>query len=81
MGKRKVCTMAFTGIAGTLLPSGKTVYETFGLPVPLFSDLSSNIKLQSKEAESLQNVDLFIWDEAPMAPRYALEIVDKTLKE
>ena len=23
---------------------------------------------------------MFIWDEAPMAPRYALEIIDRTLK-
>ena len=23
---------------------------------------------------------MFIWDEAPMAPRYALEIADKTLR-
>ena len=73
--------MAFIGIAATLLPSGKTLHKTFGLPVPLYSDSTSHIKLQSKEAEYLRNVDVFIWDEAPMAPRYALEVIDKTLRD
>ncbi|XP_011870653.1 PREDICTED: ATP-dependent DNA helicase PIF7-like, partial [Vollenhovia emeryi] len=73
--------MAFTGIAATLLPAGKTVHKTFGLPVPLFADSSSNIKIQSKEAQYLKETDIFIWDEAPMAPRYALEIMDRTLRD
>jgi len=34
---KRICTMAFTGIAATLLPAGKTVHKTFGLPVPLFA--------------------------------------------
>ena len=76
----KVCLMAFTGIAATLLPNGKTVHKTFGLPVPMFHDSSSNIKIQSKEGLFLKEVKVFIWDEASMAPRYALEIVNKTLK-
>jgi len=46
-----VNTMAFTGIAATLLPNGRTAHKTLGLPVPLFNDLTSNIKVQSKEAD------------------------------
>ncbi|XP_058809855.1 uncharacterized protein LOC131675046 [Phymastichus coffea] len=45
----KCYSMAYTGIAATLLPNGKTVHKTFGLPVPMFHDSSSNIKIQSKE--------------------------------
>jgi primosomal protein N' len=45
---KRVCTMAFTGIAATLLPTGKTVHKTFRLLVPLFADSSSTIKIQSK---------------------------------
>ncbi|KYN07868.1 ATP-dependent DNA helicase PIF1, partial [Cyphomyrmex costatus] len=78
---KRVCTMAFTGIAATLLPHGKTVHKTFGLPVPLFVDSTSGIKIQSKEAQYLKEIDIFIWDEAPMSPRYALEIVDRTLRD
>ncbi|XP_034934873.1 uncharacterized protein [Chelonus insularis] len=78
---KKVSTMAYTGIAATLLPNGRTVHKTFGLPVPMFSDSSSNIKIQSKEGKYLLETDVFIWDEAPMAPRYALEIMDRTLRD
>ena len=73
--------MAFTGIAATLLPNGKTVHKIFQLPVPLYSDSSSSIKLESEEVAYLQSVDVFIWDEAPMAPRYAIEIMDRTLRD
>jgi len=51
--------MAFTGIAATLLPNGKTIHKVFGLSVPLFADSTSNIKVQSKEAENLKLVDIF----------------------
>ena len=37
--------------------------------------------MQSKEGQFLRQTDVFIWDEAPMAPRYALEIMDRTLKD
>jgi len=33
---KRVCTMGFTDIAATLLPAGKPVHKTFGLPVSLF---------------------------------------------
>ncbi|XP_057339407.1 uncharacterized protein LOC130676918 [Microplitis mediator] len=77
---KNVCTMAYTGIAATLLPNGKTVHKTFGLPVPMFSDSSSHIKPNSVQGEYLKNVDVFVWDEAPMSPRHALEIIDRTLR-
>ncbi|XP_036146017.1 ATP-dependent DNA helicase PIF1-like [Monomorium pharaonis] len=73
--------MAFTGFAATLLPNGKTTHKTLDLPMPLFADSTSNIKIQSKEAECLKKTDVFIWDEAPMAPRYALEVMDHLLQD
>jgi len=51
-------------------------HTVFGLPVPLFADSTSNIKVQSREAKNLKLVDVFIIDEALMAPRYVLEIMD-----
>lgn len=78
---KKVSTMAFTGIAATLLPHGKTVHKTFGLAVPLYSDSASSIKIGTKEARMLETTDIFIWDEAPMAPRYALEGMDRILRD
>lgn len=79
--QKKVSTMAFTGIAATLLPNGKTIHRTFGLPVPLFNDSVSNIKLGSKEAKVLEETDLFIWDEAPMSLRYTLDIINRLLRD
>jgi len=52
--------MVFTDIAATLLPVRKIVHKTFGLPVPLFTDSSSSIKIQSKEAHYLKETDIFI---------------------
>ena len=48
-------SIAFTGIAAILLPQGKTIHKTFKLPFPLHHDSTSNIKIQSKEAEKLKN--------------------------
>lgn len=59
--KKHVCTMAFTGIAATLLPHGKTIHKTFGLSVPLFVDSTSGIKIQSKEAQYLKDIDIFLF--------------------
>ncbi|XP_008202049.2 uncharacterized protein LOC103315369 [Nasonia vitripennis] len=80
INNHEIYTMAFTGIAATLLPHGKTVHQTFGLPVPMYHDSSSSIKAQTKEGQILKEADVFIWDEAPMAPRYALEIANRTLQ-
>jgi len=37
---------------------------------------SCNIKIQSKQAQYLKKIDIFILDEAPMAPRYVIEIMN-----
>ncbi|XP_044594830.1 uncharacterized protein LOC123272196 [Cotesia glomerata] len=65
-----------SGIAATLLPNGKTVHRTFGLPVPMFSDSSSHIKPNSQQGKYLKTVDVFIWDEAPMSPSGTLNNLD-----
>ena len=39
---KKICWMAFTEIAATLLPNEKTVHKVLRLPVHLLSDSSSN---------------------------------------
>ena len=79
--KKKICCMTFTGITATLLPNGKTVHKVLGLHVPLLSDSSSNFSVRSKEGQFLRQIDVFVWDEAPMAPRYALEIMDRILRD
>ncbi|XP_044005514.1 uncharacterized protein LOC122850427 [Aphidius gifuensis] len=78
---KKVATMAFTEIAAILLPEGRTMHTLFAMPVPIYVDSTSNIKQQSKAAEELRNIDVIICDEAPMAPRYCLELADRTCRD
>ena len=79
--KKNVTTMAFTGIATTLFPHEKTVHKTLGLSVPLYADSNSIIKPNSRESEILRDTDVFIWDESPIALRYSLEIMDRSLRD
>ncbi|XP_044010215.1 ATP-dependent DNA helicase PIF1-like [Aphidius gifuensis] len=77
----KIATMAFTGIAAILLPQGRTMHKVFGMPVPMFADSTSNFRAQSKEARELLDYDILICDEAPMAPRYCIELADRTYRD
>ena len=73
---------AWSGIAAILLPGGRTCHSRFGLPVPLPRDsVTSSIAAQSSRAEVLRQARLIVWDEAPMAPKEALEAADSLLRD
>ncbi|KAL7078123.1 hypothetical protein ACQ4LE_002796 [Meloidogyne hapla] len=76
--KKKVSTMAFTGIAATLLPGGRTMHNRFGLNLNMSN---SKIGPCSKAWKELKDIDLFICDEAPMVHKRALVTIDLKLKE
>uniref|UniRef100_UPI00358EF83A uncharacterized protein n=1 Tax=Myxine glutinosa TaxID=7769 RepID=UPI00358EF83A len=76
---RLVLPMAYSGIAATLLAGGRTSHHRFKLPVPILENSTCNISPTSKDADALRKANLFIWDEAPMAPAYALVAVDRCL--
>ncbi len=80
MGK-KVSAVAWTGIAANLLPNGRTVHNQFGLPVPLTDESTSRIKPNSAAGRALKEIDVFIWDEASMAPSSALNSIDILLRD
>ena len=75
-----VLSVAWTGIAANLLPQGRTVTSAFRLVVQNDSR-SSTMKRQSSEAAALRDTQVIIWDEAPMAPKTALETVDSLLQD
>ncbi|XP_018497175.1 uncharacterized protein LOC100905460 [Galendromus occidentalis] len=75
-----VLNVAWTGIAANLLPNGRTVTSAFRLIVP-GNNRSSSMKRQSKEAQTLRETDIIVWDEAPMAPKTALETIDMLLQD
>ena len=79
--KNIAAACAWSGVAATLLPGGKTCHSTFGLPVPLpKEDVQSNIAGQSGRAEFLRQAILLIWDEAPMSPSEAVDAADQLLR-
>jgi hypothetical protein len=49
--------------------------------VPIVETSTSSIRPSSKEAEVIRKAEVFIWDEAPMAPSYALKAVDILLRD
>ncbi|CAF2815474.1 unnamed protein product [Rotaria sp. Silwood2] len=76
-----VMPVAWTGIAASLLPVGRTVHSRFKLPVPILETSTSSIRPHSKEAEDIKKTEVFIWDEASMAPSYAPKAVDILLRD
>jgi hypothetical protein len=77
---KKIISVAWTGIASTLLFKGQTVTSTFQLPIDLHESSNSTMKLNSPKAKLLQDIDVFLWDEAPMTPLDAVNAVNRLLQ-
>ncbi|XP_054808737.1 uncharacterized protein LOC129310855 [Prosopis cineraria] len=76
-----VLTVASSGIAATLLPSGRTAHSRFAIPIQITEDSVCCIKQNSPLARLIQCTRLIIWDEALMVQRYCIEAFDRTLKD
>ncbi|GJT37851.1 ATP-dependent DNA helicase PIF1-like protein [Tanacetum coccineum] len=76
-----VLAVASSGIASLLLPGGRTAHSRFVIPLELVENSTCGIKQNTHLAELLQQVQLIIWDEAPMTQKYAFEALDKTLRD
>ncbi|XP_066920592.1 ATP-dependent DNA helicase pif1-like [Clytia hemisphaerica] len=76
-----VATSSWTGIAATLLDGDKTCHNLFKLPVPVNDGCSCNVKPTSKHADFLRSQHIFIFDEASMISKYALEAIDRMLRD
>ncbi|GKB71257.1 ATP-dependent DNA helicase PIF1-like protein, partial [Tanacetum coccineum] len=68
-------------IAALLLPGGRTAHSRFIIPLELLENSTYGIKHNTHLAELMQEVQLIIWDEAPMTQKYAFEALDKTLRD
>ena len=74
-------TTAWSGLAATVLPGGRTVHATFKLPVPMpTANASSTLEAQTDNGSLVRAARLIIWDEAPNAPRAAFEAVERTCR-
>ena len=56
MGK-KVINVASTGVAATLLISGRTAHKAFGMPIQLDETSNSYLKMQDEQARILREAD------------------------
>ncbi|KAK4394705.1 ATP-dependent DNA helicase RRM3 [Sesamum angolense] len=63
------------------MPGGRTTHSRFKIPIDANESSECTMSKQSGAAELLRRSKLFIWDEAPMAKRWAIENVDKLLKD
>ena len=78
----KVAHSAWTGIAATLLASGRTVHNIFKLPVPILDTSVCHVAPTSKQADYLRSITMFIIDEASMVPTtHALSAIDRMLRD
>ena len=50
-------------------------------PLELDKDSSSSIKVNSNKGDLLKQVDLIVWDEAPMMHKHSFECVDRLLRD
>ncbi|XP_019418537.1 PREDICTED: uncharacterized protein LOC109329317 [Lupinus angustifolius] len=76
-----VLATASSGIAATLLPGGQTAHSRFKIPLNPDSSSVCSISKQSDLAKLITKTSAIVWDEAPMVNRYALEAVDRTLRD
>ncbi|XP_073138699.1 uncharacterized protein [Henckelia pumila] len=72
---------ATSGVAASILPSGRTAHSRFKIPIELHENSYCTISKQSGLGNLLRLTRLVVWDEAPMCRRYAIEAVDRTLQD
>ncbi|KAJ7540671.1 hypothetical protein O6H91_10G025800 [Diphasiastrum complanatum] len=74
--------VASSGIAALLMKGGRTAHSRFRiLPTELNKSSTWNISKQSPLGKLLMACRLIIWDEAPMVHKYAIEWVDRSLRD
>ena len=73
--------VATSGLAATLLSGGRTAHSLFGIPLQLSKNSVCSVSAQSKKAQLLKHADIIIYDEVSMLHRYALEAIDRLLRD
>ncbi|GJX95035.1 DNA helicase PIF1, ATP-dependent [Tanacetum coccineum] len=77
--RKIVLAVASSGIASLLLPAERTAHNRFVIPLELLENSTCGIKQNTHLAELMQEVELIIWDEAPITQKCAFEALDNTL--
>ncbi|KAG5517414.1 hypothetical protein RHGRI_037973 [Rhododendron griersonianum] len=72
---------ATSGVAASILPSGRTAHSRFKIPLERDGKLTCNVGKQTGLAKLLRATSLIIWDEASMAKRQIVEALDNLLRD
>jgi hypothetical protein len=74
-------SMASFGIAALLLEGDCTTHSCFKIPITgLCGSSACYVPLNSSQAALIRTARLIVWDEAPMAHKHVLEVVNRTLQ-
>ncbi|XP_073133484.1 uncharacterized protein [Henckelia pumila] len=76
-----IIAVATSGIAATLLPGGRTAHSRFKIPLRPTAETLCTIEKQKDLADLIRRSSAIVWDEAPMANRFAFESVNKTFQD
>ncbi|XP_012832952.1 PREDICTED: ATP-dependent DNA helicase PIF1-like [Erythranthe guttata] len=79
--KQIAIATATSGVAAAIMPGGRTAHSRFKIPIDATDSTECNISKQSGTADLFRKAKLLIWDEAPMAKRWAIENVNKSLQD
>jgi hypothetical protein len=79
--RRVALGVASSGIAATLMPGARTFHSRFRAPLQPTDTSTCNIPVQSDLARLIREAAIIVWDEAPMAHRFLLEALDRTLRD
>ena len=72
---------ATSGVAAAIMPGGRTAHSRFKIPITANETTMCNISKQDGTSKLIRWASLIICDEAPMAKRFAIETVDRTLRD
>lgn len=75
-----VLVVSSSGIAGLLIPGGRTAHSGFAIPINVDENSTCNIKQGSPLAELIAKSKLIIWDKTPMTYKHYFEAVDRTFR-
>lgn len=73
--------LASSGIAATLLDGGRTAHSALKLSLDMNENPICNITKTSGMAKVLQQCEIVVWDECPMAHKRSLEAFNRTMKD
>jgi PIF1-like helicase/Helitron helicase-like domain at N-terminus len=75
----RVVTCASSALAASLLGYSRTAHSLFKIPINI--DEHSHCKPSANYKNWLRSIQLFIWDEISMAHKWALDSVDRLLRD